>query len=258
LGKKCFVISPIGEEGSDIRRRSDQIFEYAIKPAVIDHGYSVERADLISSPGIITSQIIDRLLEDDLVIADITYKNPNVFYELAIRHFVDKPVIQIKEYSEVIPFDVTTMRTINVDYRFIDSINSCKDDIIRQIKSIEKNRDNPSFLSNPISLAKKLKHTAGNKEQQKIVNELLAENRSLKTQLAEFPIANEVKLAAKSDVLSKLAASALTNQIMDALEASEAAKLNAFSKLAASAFTNRTIKGNKSKSPTDDDPKKTT
>jgi hypothetical protein len=115
-------------------------------------------------------------------------------YWFAIRHFVDKPDIQIKEYSEVIPFDVTTIRTINVDYQFIDSINSCKDDIIKQIKSIEENRD-PSFLSNPISLAKKLKQTAGNEEQHKIVSEFLAENRRLKTQLAEFPLASEVKPA---------------------------------------------------------------
>ena len=96
-----------------------------------------KRADLISLPGIITTHIINHLLEDDLVIADITYKNPNVFYELAIRHYTDKPVIQIKEYSEVIPFDVTTTRTINVDYRFFDSISTCKEDIISQIKSIE-------------------------------------------------------------------------------------------------------------------------
>ena len=82
----------------------------------------------------ITSQVIDHLLNDDLVIADLTYKNPNVSYELAIRHSVEKPVIQIKEYSETIPFDITNMITINVDYRFFDKVNICKEDIKRQIK----------------------------------------------------------------------------------------------------------------------------
>ena len=58
-------------------------------------------------------------------------------------------MIQIKEDSEIIPFDVTGMRTINVDYRFIDNINSCKENIIKQIKSIEESGNHSNFLYNP-------------------------------------------------------------------------------------------------------------
>lgn len=81
--KICFVIAPIGEEGSDIRRRSDQVFKHIIAPAAKDCGYETIRADKISEPGIITSQVILHLVEDALVIADLTGRNPNVFYELA-------------------------------------------------------------------------------------------------------------------------------------------------------------------------------
>jgi phage gp29-like protein len=77
--KLCFVIAPIGEEGSDVRRRSDQVLKHVIAPAAKECGYETIRADKISEPGMITSQVIQHLLEDALVIADLTGRNPNVF-----------------------------------------------------------------------------------------------------------------------------------------------------------------------------------
>ena len=53
--KNCFVICPIGEENSEIRKRSDQIFNYVIKPITKEFGYKAVRAHEISEPGIITS-----------------------------------------------------------------------------------------------------------------------------------------------------------------------------------------------------------
>ena len=150
-GKKCFVISPIGEENSDIRKRSDQIFTQVIEKAVTKFGYFPIRADKDPRPGIITSQIIEHLLKDELVIADLTNKNPNVFYELAIRHMVKKPFIQIKEVLEIIPFDIVTQKTINVDYRFVDSMNRCREEIEKQIQEIEKNPN--KLIETPISFA---------------------------------------------------------------------------------------------------------
>ena len=91
--KICFVIAPIDAEGSETRRRSDQVLNHIISPAAEECGYETIRADNISEPGIITSQIIQHLLEDSLVIADLTGRNPNVFYELAIRHAIKKSVV---------------------------------------------------------------------------------------------------------------------------------------------------------------------
>ena len=56
--KTCFVIAPIGEPESNIRKRSDQVLKYIIRPAVESCGYKVVRADEIPEPGIITNQII--------------------------------------------------------------------------------------------------------------------------------------------------------------------------------------------------------
>lgn len=152
--KTCFVIAPIGDEGSEIRKRSDQVLTHIIKPAVKECGYEAVRADEISEPGIITSQVIQHIIDDDLVIADLTGKNPNVFYELAVRHTVRKPVVQLIESSESIPFDVAPTRTIHFDLGDLDSVANCKDELIRQIRSVEKD---VSKVDSPISVAIDLK-----------------------------------------------------------------------------------------------------
>lgn len=148
--KKCFVIAPIGEEGSEIRDRSDKVLEHIIKPTVEECGYESTRADEISEPGIITSQIIQHLIDDDLVIADLTGRNPNVYYELAVRHVVKKPIVQIIQAGESIPFDVAGTRTVYVDHRDLNSVANCKRELVKQIRSVEKD---PSRVDTPISVA---------------------------------------------------------------------------------------------------------
>ena len=148
--KNCFIIAPIGDEGSEERHRSDNILKYVISPALEKCDYKAIRADKISNPGIITSQIIEHLIDDSLVIADLTGQNPNVYYELAIRHFTNKPFIQIIEYDENIPFDIAGLRTINFDYRDLESVDKCKTEIINQIHSIE---EKPNQVETPVSFA---------------------------------------------------------------------------------------------------------
>jgi len=56
--KTCFVIAPIGEPDSETRKRSDQVLKHIISPAIKERGYAATRADEISEPGIITTQVI--------------------------------------------------------------------------------------------------------------------------------------------------------------------------------------------------------
>jgi hypothetical protein len=148
--KICFVIAPIGDVGSETRIRSDQVLKHIIAPAVTECGYEPLRADQIPRPGIITSQVIQHILEDPLVIADLTGPNANVFYELAIRHAVRKPVVQIIDAAESIPFDVAGNRTISFNYQDLDSAELAEKDIVRQIKAVEKN---PNEVDTPLTLA---------------------------------------------------------------------------------------------------------
>lgn len=149
--KTCFVISPIGNTDSNTRQRSDQVLNYVIKPAFKKFDYEVIRADTISKAGNITTQIIEHLLEDDLVIADLTENNPNVFYELAIRHSTKKPYIQIKDIETKIPFDISGLRTISFDYRYVNSMKICTSEIINQIEYFDQNLD--KLVESPVSTA---------------------------------------------------------------------------------------------------------
>ncbi|MGC1378695.1 MAG: hypothetical protein WA821_20860 [Anaerolineales bacterium] len=153
--KTCFVIAPIGEPDSEIRKRSNQILEYVIKPAANECGYEPLRADQISEPGIITSQVIQHIIDDPLVIADLTGRNPNVFYELAIRHAIRKPLIQMIANDEQLPFDVAGTRIIKVDYRDLDSVDEAKAEIIKQITAVMKD---PSKVDSPISMSLNLQN----------------------------------------------------------------------------------------------------
>lgn len=136
--KECFVICPIGEEESPIRERSNQLLRYVFEPVANKCAYRVIRADKISEPGIITRQIIERIIEriieSPLVIADLTGHNPNVFYELALRHAIRKPLVQVIQKGELLPFDIITTRVIHVDYPDPDGMEEAKKELERQIE----------------------------------------------------------------------------------------------------------------------------
>jgi hypothetical protein len=150
----CFVICPIGEEGSLIRKRSDQVLKHIIQPVVeAQRGYRVIRADKLPDPGRITTQVIQHLIKDELVVADLSGHNPNVFYELAIRHAAVKPYIQLAAPMERIPFDIHDQRTIVFDVQDLDSVEACKSQLSAQVMAIQ----DPSFrVESPIGDALQL------------------------------------------------------------------------------------------------------
>jgi hypothetical protein len=167
--KICFVISPIGEEGSETRERADQVLKHIISASIEPLGYEVIRADKISEPGIITTQIIENIVDAELVIADLTEKNPNVFYELALRHAIRKPLVQMIKKGEIIPFDVAATRIIQFDLQSLDSVASAKEEIISQVKTLETGKNE---VHNPISVSLDLKvlKESGSKEERSLAD----------------------------------------------------------------------------------------
>jgi hypothetical protein len=116
MPRTCFIIGPIGEPGSDVRQAADDFMQYIVNtcPALKELDYSEPiRADQLNEPGRITSQVIKLLIEAELVIADLTGNNPNVYYELSLRHAIGKPVIHMKEDDTILSFDVRDNRTIS-------------------------------------------------------------------------------------------------------------------------------------------------
>lgn len=109
--KKCFIITPLGEDKSEIREKAESVIN-VIRPTIEEYGYKVIAPHEIAEPGLITIQILQHILNDDLVIANLTGLNPNVMYELAVRHASAKPVIPIAEDGTELPFDIRKDRTI--------------------------------------------------------------------------------------------------------------------------------------------------
>ncbi len=147
---ECFVIAPIGPDKSEIRTRSDQILKYVIRPVADECGYRAIRADEISEPGAITAQVLNRILEAPMVVADLTGSNANVFYELAVRHAIRKPYVQIIRKGESMPFDVFGIRTIELDHTDLESVALAKEEIKKQIQFTAANLIK---VGSPISMA---------------------------------------------------------------------------------------------------------
>lgn len=123
---KCFVISPIGEEGSEIRKRADQVYKYIISPVCEECGFEAIRVDKVNQSDSITQTIIDYIKESELVIADITGHNPNAFFEMGYRASIGKPMIHLKEKSEKIPFDISGIRAFDYELSDLDSVAEVK------------------------------------------------------------------------------------------------------------------------------------
>jgi hypothetical protein len=144
--KVCFVICPIGSKGTPERIHSDRVLTEIIKPIMAENVYTVVRADRLPDPGNITKQVIEHLMGADLIIADLTGRNPNVFYELAICHALRKPTIHLIKEGERIPFDLAPYRAIMFNLDAENGVDECKLALAETLKSMKrklKGIDNP-------------------------------------------------------------------------------------------------------------------
>jgi hypothetical protein len=120
--KTCFVIMPIGDQefgdikltAADLKKRYSDLIKEAILKA--DPSLEVTRSDEVSLPGSITSDILMRIMHSDLVVADVTYPNPNVFYELGLRHACHVGTVIIRDKNGPnTPFDISHLRHIEYE-----------------------------------------------------------------------------------------------------------------------------------------------
>jgi hypothetical protein len=95
LSNVCFYVSPIGDEDSEERQHADLFMGALLEPVLGEFHLELVRADQIAKAGLITAQVIEHIVNCPLVVADLSYHNPNVFYEIALRHAVRKPIVQV-------------------------------------------------------------------------------------------------------------------------------------------------------------------
>ena len=210
--KRCFVVSEFGtDEKTRIERR--QTLKHLIKKVLEPMGYEVQRADDIDDLGQITHQIIERLIDDDLVVADLSGLNPNVFYELAVRHAARKPVITLMTHGESIPFDIKDVRTVFYDLHDPDLLEAAQAELQQKVRAIELN---PSDVRNPITVARNvalLQQSDDPQEQTagailEAINDVRDEMRALKQRPRAsvdlgFDVSREVRVSDQDSALSR-------------------------------------------------------
>ena len=118
----CFVLMPFGRKTDAAGRTTDfdAVYREIIEPAVVEVGLDPIRADEERVGGTIHKPMFERLMLCDFAIADITGANPNVFYELGIRHAM-RPRSTVILFAEgtTLPFDIALLR--GVPYRTSDT-----------------------------------------------------------------------------------------------------------------------------------------
>ena len=141
MTKTCFLIGPLGDEGSEIRAHSDLLME-VVTPTLEMYDYSVVRADrIVAASGVITTDIVQLLHNAELVIADLTGLNPNVFYELGVRHAIGKPFIQMIRRDQPIPFDIASVRTVMFDLSTPKTVLAANKTLRSFIEAIDQDLD---------------------------------------------------------------------------------------------------------------------
>lgn len=143
--QECFFIAPIGDDGTEIRKRSDGVRDWVVKPAAeAAAGLTTLRADDVGEPGQITAQAVQHCLQAKAAVADLTGGNPNVYYELSVRHGAQLPVVLIAEEGTKLPFDISQSRVIFFDHTDLNSAGKAKEELRVQIEaSLDSPPDNP-------------------------------------------------------------------------------------------------------------------
>ena len=119
----AFLIMPFDEE-------FDSVYTGFIKPVLEAANFSVDRADDIESQQNILRDVLEKIVQSDLIIADLTTANPNVFYELGLAHALKKPVILLTQSISDVPFDLKPYRLLEYSVHF-DRIGEAKELLAR-------------------------------------------------------------------------------------------------------------------------------
>jgi hypothetical protein len=106
----CFVLMPFGNW-------FDRYYTEIYAPAIKDAGFEPVRADGLFSSGSVMEQIWEQIRKAKVLLADLTGKNPNVFYELGLSHARRKPVVFVSADLEDVPFDLRHLRVVIYEVR---------------------------------------------------------------------------------------------------------------------------------------------
>ncbi len=137
--KKCFVIMPFSRERKEV-------YTYGIAPACENSGYAAVRVDELKGHFNINRKIIEHIFESDAVVAEITDKNPNVFYEMGVAHAIGNKTIMIAQNAEALPFDIRNYRCLIYE-QSVEGLQRLQKEIAESLQEIDRWSRQPS---NPV------------------------------------------------------------------------------------------------------------
>ena len=134
--KSCFVVMPISDPEEYDKGHFARVYKHLIKPACERASVNCIRADEVKSTNYIVIDILHRILDSDIVVCDLSSRNPNVLYELGIRQAFNRPVVLIKDKKTDRIFDIQGLRTLDYDETLrVDTVQS---DISAISSTVEK------------------------------------------------------------------------------------------------------------------------
>ncbi|MFC1927352.1 hypothetical protein ACFLW7_02090 [Chloroflexota bacterium] len=145
--KKCFVIMPVSKTKSCTATQWTTIFNEMIKPAVLGArlGFTCERSNPCT--GSLIRDILNELNKADVVVADLTDTNPNVFYELGVRHTLRNRTILIAQDMKFVPSDLRSYWVI-VYRKGLSGLRDFRNKIREVLREMMRNPENPD---NPVA-----------------------------------------------------------------------------------------------------------
>lgn len=144
---------PISDQEGYDTNHFTEVYNYIIKPAIIDAGFDPFRADDTKGTNFIQAEIIQKTIESDLVVCDLSSKNANVMFELGLRQAFDKPAVLLKDNRTGRVFDIEGLRYTEYNYTGKHTeVLVMKEEIQRAITETWSQKDSPSTHNSLIRL----------------------------------------------------------------------------------------------------------
>ena len=151
--KSCFIIMPISDQDGYDKGHFNRVYEHLIKPACIKAGFKPIRADEEVKTNYIVVDIIRKILDSEMVLCDLSAKNPNVLYELGLRQAFNRKVVLIKDKKTNRIFDIQGLRTIDYDENLrIDEVNKSIDQMSKTLIETHQSEGEINSLIQLLSL----------------------------------------------------------------------------------------------------------
>lgn len=148
--KTCFVIMPIADISGYDAGHFARVYKHLITPACEAAGFKPVRADDVSSSHMIVVDILQKIVESDIAICDLSGRNPNVLYELGLRQAFNKKTVLIKDNKTENIFDVQGFRHAQYDSLLrIDNVNN---EILKISSSLKETFNATSDINSIVQL----------------------------------------------------------------------------------------------------------